>query len=109
MKEREVVAQTARISKYRELEKMRDEIYAALKVITEPRDVPGEQSPFTGNTRESRQIRSMKISFTETRGGAPAVEIEVPTMHIGASELGRAIESMLRAKLAVVSAEMEKL
>lgn len=110
MKEREVKEQMARITKYRELEKVRDQIRSALDAVTKPWPTgPCEQGPFTGNTRESRQVRTMRIWFTATRGGAEPVDLEIDHMHIEAWELGRAIQSMLQAKLDLANAEMEKI
>lgn len=110
MSEQEVKEQTARISKYRALETLRDEILNALKAVSEPwENGPCGQNPFTSNTRESRQVRSMHITFTPTRGGACAVETEIPNMHIEAWELGHALAQMLQAKLELVRTEMESL
>ena len=110
MKEQDVKESMARISKYRALETLRDEISLALKKVTEPwAEGPSGQGPFTGNTRESRKVRSMIIRFTETLGGAAGVELEIPKMHIEAWELGQALEAMLREKLNAVNDAMEKL
>lgn len=111
MKHNELKEQLARITKYRELEKIRNEIAAALKAVTEPwKDTgPCGQGPFTGNWRESREVRHMRIWFSETRGGAQAVDLQIGSMHISASELGRTLEAMLRAKLDVVDAEMAEI
>jgi hypothetical protein len=110
MKEQEVKTQMARISKFRELEKVRDEIYAAIEAITKDQpDGPCGQGPFTGNTRESRQVQSLHFVFTPTRGGASAVEMKISGLHIEAWGLGKALESMLREKLAEITAAMEKL
>lgn len=110
MKEHEVKEQMERITKYRALERVRDEIYTALKAVTEPwKNGPCEQGPFTGNARESRQVRSMHIQFTATRGGAAAVNMEITNMHIEASELGEALQAMLLSKLEAVTAEMERI
>jgi len=109
MEQKELNHQVGRIIKYRELEKIRNEIHAALKAVTEPwKDGPHGVGPFTGNTRESRQVESMFIIFTSTRGGAPGVDIKITNLHIEASGLGRALETMLNAKLAEVNAAMEK-
>ena len=110
MDEQEVKMQMGRVTKYRELEKVRDEIYAAIETITkDQKDGPCGQGPFTGNTRESRQVESMHICFTPTRGGAPAVNMSISGLHIEAWELGRAIEAMLRAKLEPINAAIAKL
>lgn len=110
MNDREELSQSERISKYRELCKRRSEIYAAIKAISSPQpDGPHGQGPFTGNTRESRRVKSMHIQFTATRGGAAPVEMHIGGLHIEASELGRALESMLREKLGPINEAIEKL
>ena len=110
MDEQELKMQMGRVTKYRELEKVRNEIYAAIKAVTkDQKDGPCGQGPFTGNTRESRKVRSMHICFTATRGGAPAVDMDIGDMHIEAWELGKAIEAMLWAKLEPINAEIAKL
>jgi hypothetical protein len=110
MKESDVKQQMARITQFNALKKVRDEMYAAITKITEDwKDTgPCGQGPFTGNTHESRRVRSMHIYFSETLGGAPCVEIEIPNMHISAWDLGRAMEAMLRTKIEQLNAEMEK-
>ena len=111
MKENEVKEQTARIIKYQELERIRNEVLHALSVVTRPwvDTGPCGQGPFTGNTRESRRVDRMLIEFTATRGGACAVSTDIVNPHIEAWELGRVLESMLREKLKTINAEMEKL
>lgn len=110
MKELEVKEQMARISKYRDLEKVRDETDFAIKQLTEPWESgPCGQGPFTGNTRESRQVRSIHIWFSPTRGGAPEVDMCIRGLRIEAWELGKDLEAMLQVKLDAIHAEMEKL
>jgi len=102
--------QETRVAKYRALDHTRNEIYAAIKAVTEDDPSgPCGQGPFTGNMRESRQVASMMLHFSPTRGGAPAVDMSVAHLNIEASELGRFIEARLRAKLELVNAEIEKL
>lgn len=98
-----------RISRFRELEKLRSEMYSALDMITagDPTG-PCGQNPFTGNTRESRQVLDMTIVFSPTRGGAPPVKMTISNPHIEASGLGQALQSLIRAKIALVTQEMDK-
>lgn len=110
MKASEVKEQEERIRQYRALEKVRDEIHAAIDAVTKPWPTgPCQQGPFTGNTRESRQVDSMTIQFSRTRGGSEAVSTEIRNMHISAWELGAALKTMLEARWALVQAEMEKI
>ncbi len=109
MTDQEAKQQEQRITKFRELEKLRDEIRGAISMVTEPwKDGPHGQGPFTGNTRESRRVRSIEIRFTPTLGGAPAVETKIENLGIEACALGRFLEGQLRERLALVLAEMEK-
>lgn len=111
MKEHEAKEHMARIVKFRELEKYRDEIRGALTKVTEDwkETGPHGQGPFTGNHRESRMVSSMHINFTATRGGAPPVDLSINGMHIEAWELGAALKKMLQAKIDVLNEEIEKL
>lgn len=110
MNEQEAKLQEERLQKYRELAFLRGQLYSALQIITEPhKEGPCGQGPFTGNTRESRQVRELQVFFSSTRGGAPAVELNIPNLNIEAWELGRALESILRAKIKLIGVEMEKI
>lgn len=110
MKSNELKKQLARIDSYRELEKIRDEIQIARNKITEGwKHGPCGQGPFTGNTRESRAVRGIHIWFSETRGGSPAVDLEIFGLHIEAWELRDALLKMIDSKLDLVIAEMEKI
>lgn len=110
MDDQETKIQMARVTKYRELEKIRDEIHSAINAIIEGhKDGPHGQGPFTSNTRESRQIQSMKINFTATRVGWHPVEIYISGLHIEAWEFGKALENMLRLKLKPILEAMDKL
>lgn len=101
MKSTEVALQEKRLKQYRALVEIRDELDAALRGIATP--------PFTGNWRESRQVQSLTIQFTATRGGAPAVAMGLQDIHIEASDLGRALEILLQAKLTEVNGTIEKI
>jgi hypothetical protein len=107
MTDQEYLDQSARLSKFNELTSRRKEIREALKLLTEPDpNGPCGQNPFTGNTRESRKVTDLQFGFTQTRGGAPGITLSVYDLNIRASDLGRAIEEMLRAELASVTKEM---
>lgn len=70
---------------------------------------PCQQGPFTGNTRESRQIKSLHIEFTQTRGGSAPVKMTLDDLYISAPDLGRYLQNALKDNLARVTAEMEKI
>jgi hypothetical protein len=103
----ECKAQSLRIEKYRILESAYNEASAALHSITDTQ--ASGQSPFTGNTRESRRVESIHIEFSPTRGGAPAASIDLYSLGIGALECEQAICGMLQKRLESISAEMEKI
>ena len=110
MNEQEAKLQSDRVEKFRKLDAVKTQIREAITKITEDCPTgPNGSGPFTGNTRESRRIQSMHLKFTATRGGAHAVELEIPELYIEANELWRAVEAMLRAKLKLVIEEIEKL
>ena len=110
MTSQEVNIQQTRIEQWNKLNALQNDIFAAIKQLTENRpDGPCEQNPYTGNTRESRQVIWMHIGFTKTRGGANAVEDHLSNLNLEAYDLGRALEGMLREKLKKVQAEMDKL
>lgn len=104
MNDQDAVTQSERLKKYNQLTTLRTRIYKAIQTITEnDPNGPHGQGPFTGNTRESRQVESMRIQFTETRGGAPPVEIWISDLNIEACELGRELEKLLRAGLVPIN------
>lgn len=111
MNSQEQKLQLERTETYSRLEKKRDKLYAALEAVTADwKGVgPCDQGPFTGNARESRQVESMHIKFTPTRGGAPAVELEIKNMYIEAYELGNALKEMLQDKIDQINAAMKKI
>lgn len=110
MKETEITELESRIVRYRKLEKYRDQIRTALDAVTKGwEDGPCGQGPFTGNYRESRQVKLLSIEFTATKGGSVAVDYEIDNLNIEASELGRFLEIALRSKLEAINAELEKI
>lgn len=99
-----------RLEKYKKLKDALGLAYSALEKFTKdwPHG-PHGQGPYTGNTRESRQIKSMTIQFTPTRGGSEAVEDSITDMHIEAWEVGRALAGMIKKRIETIEAEMEKI
>lgn len=99
-----------RLQSYRKLESRYKEIRKAMDQLTTNRpDDPNMTGPFTGNMRESRQIDSIDISFTATRGGSPPCEISLHDLGIEAYEFKNHMMTMLGEKLNEVQKEMEKL
>lgn len=106
----EAKKQEERLAKFRELDARRREINEALHKLTRPWPAgPCEQGPFTGNTRESRQIASLQINFTRTRGGASEVSERLDNLLVEACEFGGMLQAMLRKQLAALDAEIDKL
>lgn len=99
--------QSERIAKFRRLEERALNIRWALAAMEEPK-VQGS-GPFTGNTRESRRVDAMRLCFSPTLGGAPAVELDLNALNISASSFGMWLERELRSQLESVTAEQEKL
>jgi hypothetical protein len=109
MNTKEAETQAGRIEKFRELQAVRDKTVWALDAITKSDPTgPCGQGPFTGNTRESRQVKCLRMSFTQTRGGSPPVEISIDDLFVEASELGRELQRMLRARLERIEKEMSE-
>lgn len=103
----EIKTQTARISQYRQFEERAGEIRAALAAMKEPKVLTS--GPFTGNTRESRDVERLDIHFSPTLGGSPAVNISLRYLNVSASALGRWLETELEKQLENVQADMAKL
>lgn len=99
------------LKEFYRLEKLRDEAYASLKVIREGgKDTgPCGQGPFTGNTRESRQVEGAVIDFTPTQGGGRAVSLKLIDLYISAWDLGKYLESQLQRRIDLINAEMDKI
>ncbi len=70
-----------RLAKFSQLSDLRRLTHEALAMIRAD-DVNGPQGPFTGNTRESRDVEALRIFFSKTNGGAPAVEMTVHNLGI---------------------------
>ncbi len=110
MKPHEIELMQKRMDEYRRLEKRCDEIRFAINEITRGDPTgPCEQGPFTGNTRESRQISMIDISFTATLGGAKPVNMHLEKLFIHAGSFGDALKKMLEQELAKVVVAMETL
>lgn len=103
----------AKLTKFNLLAAARSALYSTRDKMRqksgEPGTVQSHDKPFTGNTRESRHVTSMKIGFSATLGGEPPVELELHYLNVPAYELGQAIEKLIGDRLAQFEAEMEKL
>lgn len=110
MTRQELLLSEQRALRYRAIEIIRDEVREALQKITEPwkETGPHGQGPFTGNARESRQVKGVCFQFTPTRGGSPEVSLSVNGMHIEAWEVGKAFESLLRTKLDALNKQLDE-
>lgn len=70
---------------------------------------PCNQSPFTGNTRESRRVLSMIIHFSNTLGGAHGVSKTLEGLDLPAWEFGRYLKEYLEKRIEEIQAEIAKL
>lgn len=110
MTSQDATHQSERLKKFRQLDELHTQTYAAMqKIRAGDPEGPHGQGPFTGNTRESRLVESLDIQFSPTRGGAPKTSLSLADLHIEAYEFARALLSMLEARLALLQAEMDKL
>ncbi len=111
MKTHEALEQEMRIEKYRILESIRTDITKAIDKINEPWPDTGPhgKGPFTGNSRETRKVKSLTIAFSKTLGGSAPVEIEIHNLYIPAPEFGEILEILLKEQLEIVNREIEAL
>lgn len=110
MKPHEIKILEDRLARYRQLGSRRAAIVEALHRVSEDDATgPHGQSPFTGNTRESRNITSIRLVFSPTLGGAVGVETGLTELQIPASILGDFLRKFFSAQLGSVTAEMEAL
>jgi len=110
MTSQEAKLHSERVIHYTALEASLNKAYDALKALSNDgwkETGPCGQGPFTGNTRESRQVISMSIKFSATRGGAEPVSQELENLNIEAWDFGKAVESMLRKRIEIISKEMD--
>jgi hypothetical protein len=105
MTEKEATEQIQRVAKFRELEKRHGEVYAALESITSG----GGENPFTGNWRESRQIKGLEVHCTKTRGGADAISFPLRDLGIEAHELGAFLREKLELELKRIKGMMDEI
>lgn len=70
---------------------------------------PCHQGPFTGNTRESRRVLSLTISFSATRGGAAPVSTNISDLNISASDFGDFLTQQLNNEFETISKQMADL
>ena len=109
MDQRDAKQLELRLKAYRTLETRYKELRKAMEQLTTNRpDDPNMTGPFTGNMMESRQIDSIDISFTATRGGSPPCEMSLHDLGIEAYEFKNHMMTLLGDKLNEVQKEMEK-
>lgn len=108
MKPNEVQVLTERIAKYNAHADRVAVIGRILDYMRTPlEDAPCGQTPFTGNIRESRDVHSLAIQFSPTRGGASAVGMHLERLQIPAYEFGRFIEAQLEKQRTKLAGEMD--
>ena len=101
MNEQEATCQMGRITRFRDLETARGHILDAIESF--------EHEFFTGAWRESRQVDALKVWFSKTKGGADAVDMEIWSIRIEASDLAQFMLEKLRDKLKAINEEIEKI
>lgn len=90
-----------RITRFNQLKERAQHIRWALAAMEEPKVLMS--GPFTGNTRESRHVDSIRVRLTPTLGGAPAVEIELKELDVPAYEFGQWLRGNLERQLETVA------
>jgi len=102
--------QAASVKRYDELAARAAQIHALIKEIeADDPTGPCKESPFTGNTRESRKVLGLSIQFSATLGRSPPVNKELGHLNISASKFADFIIGDLTAQLKAIQEEMEKL
>lgn len=72
--------------------------YAMSELRRDHPDGPRGSGPFTGNTHESRQIESLSIKFTRTRGGSPPVSLSIDDLFVEAYEFSQFLLGKLQTQ-----------
>lgn len=110
MNAQEAILQQERLRQYEALSKVEEQVREAIEEIERPwPGYEGNQGPFTGNWRESRDIIRIEIEFSKTKGGGREASAEIENLGISASEFGQAILGMLRRRLETILAEKDKI
>lgn len=107
MTQKELEDSEQRGRKFRALEKERVDLWAALEILNG--GGTGGKSPFTGNTRESRLVKSIHIKFSKTLGGAAEVETEISDLNIAAWDFAEVLKLTVKTRLAVIKTQIEEL
>lgn len=110
MTDNQAKQQRATLDRYETLSALRKKFQRVIDMVTasDPNG-PCEQGPFTGNTRESREVEGMVMSFSKTKGGSEKVVMEIDGLNINAFEFGKFLCSQARAKLMSIEAEISQL
>lgn len=94
MTSQEVGLQTKRLEAYQKLAARLNEIETTLAVMRTPFGIH-KCSAFTGNTRESRRVVSIRIQFSHTSGGEVPVDLNLTGLNIGGWKFGDYLEAAL--------------
>lgn len=101
---------TERLAKFSALTARLGEISATIQKMSTPEaDAPCGQTPFTGNTRESRRLESVLLCFSSTLGGSPPVNLTLEKLKIPAGQIGSFIETALQNQRVKIVEEIEAL
>jgi len=80
MTDRDLKIQAERVAAFHRLSERAAAIRKVLAEMGHPK--VQDSGPFTGNTRESRRVDSLRIFFSPTLGRAPAVDIMLTDLGI---------------------------
>lgn len=100
-----------KIARFRKLADRRAQLQNTLNsIFADDPNGPCEKGPFTGNTRESRQLKSMRIYFTATKGGAEETSRELFNLEgFGAYEFGQLLHTQVKIQINMIDEEITKL
>lgn len=100
--------QKKRLAEYDRLSQAAQGFRDALnKIEADDPDGPCGQGPFTGNTRESRDVLSLEVFFSRTKGGSAPVKKYLDGLKLGAWKLRALLAEDLREKIKTLEAAIE--
>lgn len=103
----DVEIQKSRLAKFERLTSDLETFREALnKIESDDPSGPCGQGPFTGNTRESRDVYTMHIYFSRTKGGSPPVEMYIQGLELDALKLREVLVKDLREKIKALESKI---
>lgn len=111
MTKHEAQFQKERLERFNKLTQEEKDCYRVIRELERdrPEDEGCRKTPFSGDTRENRNIRKIEIYFTETQGGAPATDATIDLVAVNAYHFRKWLESTMRERIKEIEEELSKL